>query len=58
MNRTIASLSFLSVCVVLAALLLTRTITPVVSGFVFAAALVVFGGVSRGFRRGGRDDRV
>ncbi len=54
MNGRVAGFLFLGVCLILAVLLLTRTITPLVSGTVFAAALVVFGGLSRGFGRQGR----
>ncbi len=54
MDGRVAGLVFLGVCVVLAALLLVRVITPVISGSVFAIALVLFGGVSRGFGRRGR----
>lgn len=47
MNKRTAGFLFLSVCIVLAILLLTKTITPIVSGCVFALALVLFGGISR-----------
>ncbi len=50
MNRKQAGFSFLIVCVILAVLLLTQTISPFVNGIIFAAALVVFGGLSKGFR--------
>jgi len=40
-----------SVCNVLAISLITKVIDPIVSGIIFAIALVVFGGVSRGFRK-------
>jgi len=46
-----AGLLFLAVCVVLAVLLLTRTITPILSGTVFAVALAVLGALSAGFRK-------
>lgn len=46
-----AGFTFLGICVILAALLLTRTITPVQSGTVFAIALVLLGGLSGGFRK-------
>ncbi len=46
-----AGLVFLGICLILAALLLTKAITPLVSGSVFAAALVILGGMSRGFRK-------
>ncbi len=51
MNGRTAVLLFLGVCVILALLLLTRSIRPVVSGAVFAIALVVLGVLSRGFRK-------
>lgn len=49
-NRT-AGLLFLGVCIILAILLLTKTITMIVSGAIFAVALVIFGSLSRGFRK-------
>lgn len=55
MNKKSASLMFLTVCLMLAILLLTKTITPMVSGSVFAVALVTFGLMSRGFRNNDRD---
>jgi len=54
MNRTFAGIFFLGICVVLALLLLTGTISPLVSGSVFALALIVAGGLSRGFSSEGR----
>ena len=51
MNARTAVLSFLAVCIVLVILLLTETITPVVGGSLFAAALVIVGIASRGFTR-------
>ena len=51
MRRKEAGLAFLGVCVVLAILLVAKRITPVVSGGIFAIALVSFGLLSRGFRR-------
>ncbi len=51
MNRKTASLSFLGICVVLAILLLIKVITPLVSGSIFAIALVPLGVISRGFRK-------
>lgn len=55
MNKNIAAMVFLAVCIVLALLLLSGTISPLVSGAVFAVALVVLGFLSGGFRhqRGG-----
>jgi hypothetical protein len=42
---------FLSICVVLAILMLTQVLTPIVGGSIFAVALVAFGVPSHGFRR-------
>ncbi len=49
MNKKMAGLIFLCVCVVLAGLLVAKVISPVVSGSIFAIALVGFGILSRGF---------
>lgn len=51
MNGKIAGFVFLGICVILAALLLTKTIAPMQSGTVFAIALVLLGGFSGGFRK-------
>jgi hypothetical protein len=51
MNKKTAGLTFLGVCVILAALLLVKAISPTVSGIFFASALVSFGILSRGFTR-------
>jgi len=51
MNGNTAALVFLGVCLVLAVLLLTRTTTPILSGSIFAVALVILGGLSRGFSK-------
>ncbi|MBZ5553792.1 MAG: hypothetical protein LAO21_13800 [Acidobacteriia bacterium] len=50
MNKKIAAYLFLGICLILAVLLLTKTITLLTSSYVFAIALVVLGGLSRGFR--------
>lgn len=50
MKRKNAVTSFFIVYVILAFLLLSKTITSTVGGFLFAFALVIFGGLSRGFR--------
>jgi predicted membrane protein len=50
MTKKIAVISFLTVCIVLAVLLLTKSISSFVSGIVFAVALVIFGTLSKGFR--------
>lgn len=49
MNRKYAAYIFLGVCVILAALLLTRAITPLVGCLIFAIGLVMTGLLSRGF---------
>ena len=51
MKGSLAGLLFLGVCIGLSALLLAHVIKPVVSGALFAIALVVLGLLSRGFRR-------
>jgi hypothetical protein len=51
MRRRPALSLFLGTCVVLALLLVTGAIRPVVAGGLFAIALVAFGGLSRGFTR-------
>jgi hypothetical protein len=43
--------TFLVICILLAILLLTKTITSITSGIIFAAALVVLGISSNGFRK-------
>ncbi len=48
---------FLSICLLLALLLLSGIITPIVSGVMFALALVVLGGLSRGFRKKSEPER-
>ena len=50
MNKKIAAPLFLGICLILAILLFTKTITVVTSSYIFAIALVVLGGLSRGFR--------
>lgn len=50
MKGKAAGLIFLGVCIILAVLLLARIIAPMTSGIIFAVALVVLGGLSRGFR--------
>lgn len=49
MNRKTAALSFLAICLVLVILLLTKTITALVGGIIFAIALALFGVISGGF---------
>jgi len=51
MNKKTAGLTFLGVCLVLAVLLATEVISPLVSGSIFAIALAFFGILSRGFAK-------
>jgi hypothetical protein len=51
MRRRYAIILFLAVCLILAILLLTRISTPMISSIIFAIALIVFGILSKGFRR-------
>jgi len=46
-----AGLWFLGLCAVLAILLLSRLITPMIGGILFAISLGFLGGISRGFRK-------
>ncbi len=55
MNGKAARIIFLTVCILLAILLVTKVITPIISGSIFAAALVLFGGFSKGFKRNKTD---
>lgn len=50
MNGKSAGLIFLGVCIILAILLITKLITPLTGGSIFAVALVLFGGLSKGFK--------
>jgi hypothetical protein len=50
-NRKYAGLLFLSVCIILAVLLVTNTISSITSGIIFAIALILFGGLSKGFQK-------
>jgi fatty acid desaturase len=50
MKRRNAVTTFLLVCAILATLLLTQIISWIVGAIAFAVALVLFGGLSRGFR--------
>ena len=51
MDRKIAVIVLLAVCVVLALLLLSGVIAPIVGALLFAVALVVLGVLSGGFRK-------
>ena len=49
MNKKTAGLLFLGVCAILAVLLAAKVISPILSGSIFAIALVGSGILSRGF---------
>jgi hypothetical protein len=51
MKSKIAALIFICVCILLAILLVMKAISPLVSGSIFALALIIFGGLSKGFRK-------
>jgi hypothetical protein len=51
MNGKTAAFLFLGVCAILAILLASGIIGPLVSGSIFAIALVLLGGMSGGFRK-------
>jgi hypothetical protein len=51
MNRKLAVYIFIGICVVLAILLLVGALKPLVSGVIFAVALVTLGLLSGGFRK-------
>ena len=51
MNKKMAGLFFLGVCVVLAVLLVAKVISPIQSGSIFAITLVGFGILSKGFTK-------
>jgi hypothetical protein len=51
MSKKTAGLVFLAICVALAGLLIVEAISPIISGSVFALALVSLGILSRGFTR-------
>ena len=51
MKGKTAGIIFLAICAAIAALLLASAITPLISGCVFAVALVALGISSHGFRR-------
>ncbi len=46
-----AGIFFTGICVILAILLIAKVITATLSGVIFAIALVLLGGISRGFRK-------
>jgi len=51
MPGKLAGLIFLAICIILAILLLTKVTTPILSGILFAIAIVTLGLASQGFRR-------
>jgi len=51
MKRNTAILLFLASCIIIAVLLITRLITPIVGGTLFAVVLILFGLLSRGFTK-------
>jgi len=51
MNGKKARILFLITCIILGILLLTHVLTYIVSGIIFAVALIAFGVPSDGFRR-------
>ena len=57
MSGKLASIIFLSACIVIAALILTRIVTPNEGGIAFAVALVVLGVLSDGFKRKSKKSR-
>jgi hypothetical protein len=52
MNWKYAILIFVCVCLTLAILLITNIISFIASGLIFAVALMLLGGLSKGFRKG------
>ena len=58
MNKTTAIAAFISVCVVLAVLLLAGVLTTIAASLVFAVALLVFGSMFQAFRLDGRDAKT
>ena len=57
MKKPTAVVSFAVVCLLIAGGLLARLFTPEVGAGVFALSLLIFGTVSRGFRRHHKRDR-
>jgi uncharacterized membrane protein len=51
MEQNTAGLLFLAICIVLAILLLTKTIGSTASGSIFALALIKLGVASKGFTK-------
>jgi len=51
MGKRTAGYVFLGICLLLAVLLITSAITPLVSGLIFAVSLVTVGIAAKGFRK-------
>jgi hypothetical protein len=51
MKGKTAAFVFLGICLILAILLFTNIISPIIGGIIFALALVLLGGISGGFRK-------
>ncbi len=51
MKDKTAGYIFLAICFILAILLLTKVIDYFLSGSIFAIALILLGGLSKGFRK-------
>lgn len=51
MKGRVSGLIFLCICFLLAVLLATKIILPLTSGSIFAIALVLLGGSSKGFKK-------
>lgn len=51
MNRKLALISFVSVCLIVAVLLLTAIISFIVGAIIFAISLALFGSLSKGFKK-------
>ncbi len=51
MNKKSALVLFVGICILDAILILTHSVSVVVGACIFAVALALFGGASRGFRK-------
>jgi len=51
MKGKTASFLFMCICILTSILLMKHVITIFISGSVFAIALILFGGLSKGFRK-------
>lgn len=50
MNKKTAGFIFVGICIIIASLLLTQIVSPIVGTMIFAVTLVFFGGLSKGFK--------